>query len=315
MKGRRSPIDRMRELADDGLEPWQIAAALGVREDAVLVALAADEPAGGAQRAVEDASSLAPAKPDTLAPARPLRAALVEHVAALADHADGIAQDMTAALGLPEGFRLAFDTTPIAVEVEFDPDDASTYPCATGGDCGCVGTGLIGCPGRDEDRLDEARRARDEAADRVLDALAAANKPAPDVVDERASQPVEVVEVANGWTMPASLWGDVVARGDALVDELVDEEPAAAEPGALEVVEYSGVQTLPAALVAPAEPDPEHVHDPFPVVDETGVWHAECECGHRWDRSPCEYSGCTAYVAALHIARTGTSRHAHHPPA
>lgn len=22
------------------------------------------------------------------------------------------------------------------------------YPCASGGDCGCTGTGLIGCPGR-----------------------------------------------------------------------------------------------------------------------------------------------------------------------
>lgn len=285
MKGRRSPIDKMRELADDGLEPWQIAAALGVREDAVLVALAADEPAGGAQRAVEDASSLVPAKPDTLAPTRPMTRALAEHVAVTVCGPDDV--DETGA-GEPE--------------LEFDADDASTYPCATGGDCGCTGTGLTSCPGGDEDRLEAARRARDEAADRFLDALAVANSAtaaelearlgdldsAAEVVDEPAPEPVEVVEFPNGWTMPASLWGDVVARVDALVDELVD---------------------------TPAELDPEHVHDPFPVVDETGVWHAECECGTRWDRSPCEYSGCTAYVAALHIARTGTSRHAHHPPA
>jgi hypothetical protein len=31
---------------------------------------------------------------------------------------------------------------------DFDPDRPETYSCATGGDCGCVGTGLIGCPGR-----------------------------------------------------------------------------------------------------------------------------------------------------------------------
>lgn len=30
---------------------------------------------------------------------------------------------------------------------EFDPDDPTTYPCAYRGDCGCVGTGLLSCPG------------------------------------------------------------------------------------------------------------------------------------------------------------------------
>ena len=39
-------------------------------------------------------------------------------------------------------------------EVEFDPDDPTTYPCAPdnrarGADCGCSGTGLLSCPGWD----------------------------------------------------------------------------------------------------------------------------------------------------------------------
>lgn len=63
MTRRPSPLEQMRRLADDGLEAWQIAAALGVREQAVLVALGDPAPAGGAVRAVEQASSVVPAEP------------------------------------------------------------------------------------------------------------------------------------------------------------------------------------------------------------------------------------------------------------
>lgn len=38
---------------------------------------------------------------------------------------------------------------------EFDPEKPETYPCAQGGDCGCVGTGLAGCPGRADQEEDE----------------------------------------------------------------------------------------------------------------------------------------------------------------
>lgn len=301
MSRRQTPIDKMRELADDGLEPWQIAAALGVREQTVLVALEAREPAGGAQRAVEDAASLAPTKPDTLAPTRPVRGeltvpatttdeqleqirslvdddvavaralptgtmrnALVEHVAVTVcgpddvDDTDGVAGGDAVEASEPEQIHKP------APEPEFDPDDASTYPCATGGDCGCVGTGLSTCPGGDEDRVDEARRARDEAADRILDALAAA-------AVEHVHDPTDDGLIPS---IP-----HVIAAGQG------DEPPAR--------VVY--------------EP---HVHDPFPVADEAGVWHAECECGTRWDRASCDI--CGVPVAALHIARTGLRRHAHH---
>jgi hypothetical protein len=53
-----------------------------------------------------------------------------------------------------------------------------------------------------------------------------------------------------------------------------------------------------------------HVHDPFPVADERGIWRAECECGTRWDGAACD--ACGGPVSALHIARTGSARHAHH---
>lgn len=41
------------------------------------------------------------------------------------------------------------------VAAEFDPEKPETYPCAQGGDCGCVGTSLAGCPGRGDQEEDE----------------------------------------------------------------------------------------------------------------------------------------------------------------
>lgn len=63
MSRRPSPLEQMRALADDGMEAWQIAAALGVRESAVLAALGDTTTPGGAQRAVEDAVSVVPPAP------------------------------------------------------------------------------------------------------------------------------------------------------------------------------------------------------------------------------------------------------------
>jgi hypothetical protein len=54
-----------------------------------------------------------------------------------------------------------------------------------------------------------------------------------------------------------------------------------------------------------------HQHEPFPVADERGIFHAECECGTRWDRTACDVCGLT--VTALVIANTGRARHPWHP--
>ena len=80
MSRRPSPLEQMRQLADDGMEPWQIAAALGVREQAVLVALGDRTPAGGAVRAVEQAASLEASDPveKPAAPAVELEHAFVD---------------------------------------------------------------------------------------------------------------------------------------------------------------------------------------------------------------------------------------------
>ena len=43
------------------------------------------------------------------------------------------------------------------------------------------------------------------------------------------------------------------------------------------------------------------IHDPFAVVDEAGVWHAECTCGQRWERQACVE--CSRLVPAMAVAR------------
>lgn len=55
-----------------------------------------------------------------------------------------------------------------------------------------------------------------------------------------------------------------------------------------------------------------HQHEPFPVADDTGTWHAECECGTRWTSTLCDWPGCGAVVTALVVAQTGLPRHKHH---
>lgn len=52
--------------------------------------------------------------------------------------------DAPAARRLAERLIAAADDSP-----EFDPARPATYPCATGRDCGCDGTGRAGCPGRE----------------------------------------------------------------------------------------------------------------------------------------------------------------------
>lgn len=90
---------------------------------------------------------------------------------------------------------------------------------------------------------------------------------------------------------------------DALADVLVE----ASEPEQIHKPE-------PASIVAEANandwPPPGHVHDPFPVADETGTFHAQCECGTRWDKASCDMCGLP--VTALVIAQTGLRRHKHH---
>ena len=334
------PIDKMRELADDGLEPWQIAAALGVREDAVLVALAADEPAGGAQRAVEvaalaaemaetftaideavdaitpehiearlaevlasapeqtwgadaieapmsapgDATTVDPQKPDTLAPTRPMTRALAEHVAG---YADGMA------IRRCEVCRGPVD--------DDGTDRTQCHRCriALAAVSGATIPGVLVCgPIDDEDDgSEDYAQPDDDPAEgpRCPDCgsedcqVIPYCSPAVDDVDD--ANPIQADE-RSAHEMPS----------DVTPSEHVRLYPEPNQASAVTVTAHL-VELMP----------PEHVHEPFPVVDEAGVWHAECECGTRWDRSPCEYSGCTAYVSALHIARTGTSRHAHHP--
>ncbi|HMU81532.1 MAG TPA: hypothetical protein PKC57_14835, partial [Microthrixaceae bacterium] len=65
-----------------------------------------------------------------------------------------------------------------------------------------------------------------------------------------------------------------------------------------------------AAYAAPQQPI--HVHEPFPVADDTGTWHAECECGTRWTSTLCDWPGCSLTVTALVVAQTGLPRHKHH---
>lgn len=354
MKGRRSPIDKMRELADDGLEPWQIAAALGVREDAVLVALKAAEPAGGAQRAVEDALSLVPvtssdavrnhaieevtalaremadtfteidavvdaitpeqidarladvissaetwgvdatqapmsepgdattgpSKPDTLAPTRPMTQRLAEHVAG---YADGMAVRACEVCAKP-------------IDDDGGPDEPWCHRCRT-----VMGAIAEGAP---------AALAVEAYASTRLDRD-------PDYgthsLDE-ASEPEQIHKPAWQPGDPGATCG---VCGQTTDDYAWHSRLSVAVCSGCPLDDVCGENITSHCMlhVRSAAPEPEHVHDPFPVADETGVWHAECECGHRWDRALCEYSGCTAYVAALHIARTGTSRHAHHPPA
>jgi hypothetical protein len=136
-----------------------------------------------------------------------------------------------------------------AADVEFDPTDASTYPCATGGDCGCAGTGLLTCPGGDEDRAGVARLARGEAADRALDAHL-------DTLKGAFRQMDQVAEV--------------------VADDARKAFRRAARAIAREI-QHPSRSTVVTEANANDWPPPSHVHDPFAVADQRGVWHAECE--------------------------------------
>lgn len=305
MKGRRSPIDRMRELADDGLEPWQIAAALGVREEAVLVALNAVQPAGGAQRAVEDACSLVPVTEH-------IEARLAEVLASVPEETWG-ADATQAPMSEPSDATTAWEhpTKPDTLAPTRPMTRVLAEHVAGYADGMAVRACEVCAAPVDDDGTDEPWCIPCRA---VLGAVAGGMPPDLAFRAHRTSLDNPAVEAY------------LEATAAAVVVEASEPEPEPATPHGSPSYSVDGIPFVMRALdpveFRRADPalteilnDPEHVHDPFPVADEAGVWHAECECGHRWDRAPCEYSGCTAYVAALHIARTGTSRHAHHPPA
>lgn len=129
-----------------------------------------------------------------------------------------------------------------AHEVEFDADDGSTYPCANGGDCGCVGTGLLSCPGRDED-------ARRRAADRAAEVAAAVRAVVyPNPIDE----PDEIVpiwlceqgqhEACNGYACPCCASGQCPAYPTPLPEpQPVDEQPATVLPTGPQPCEVCGL--------------------------------------------------------------------------
>lgn len=83
----------------------------------------------------------------------------------------------------------------------------------------------------------------------------------------------------------------------------------------LAVADITRPEKTAPALAGPLEvdePEAKHVHDPFVVWHLDGTAYAMCEpCGTTWERQPCE--ACGSYLAALHIARTGRSRHSNHP--
>lgn len=350
MGARKTPLEQMRELADQGMEPWQIAAALGVREAAVASALRTPT-GGGAAGVVERITGQSPVAAAVADVERDRQAAAAVVPPTFAAAVDEAATTLAEALDLPDGATVVFDfvqpliTPDDAAAVEFDPDDASTYPCATGGDCGCSGTGLLGCPGRDEDAVADARRALEdvlleETTPEEDDEQALAVVPCGDPSNCAAGG--DCKDYADGLPVAASL---VVPEmlAPAFVEQ--DERAAAIRAAVIEgagpflaveaaasvaldrdpdygthvvdgpVTVGTGQDAIPVVVDDALPADvvvliDQHVHEPFPVADERGIFHAECECGARWDRAACDVCGLP--VAALHIAKTGTARHAHH---
>lgn len=346
MGARKTPLEQMRELADQGMEPWQIAAALGVREATVAIALRTPT-GGGAAGVVERITGQSPvaaavadverdrqaaaavAPPTFQAASPPVEEPATAVIVCTVDETVGALDDDEQApafvpCGDPSNCAAGGDckdyadelASPTPAAVELDPDDASTYPCASGGDCGCSGTGLLGCPGRDEDAVADARRAREDV---LVEETAAEEEEEPVEEQHDHEKACDRCGAEAGTCCPhcSASPGErlrqirevITERADAIAERLT---ATLAPPG----TEFRfGTEAIP-VVVDTALPDDvvvlvaEHVHEPFPVADERGIFHAECECGARWDRAACDV--CSLPVAALHIAKTGTARHAHH---
>jgi hypothetical protein len=133
--------------------------------------------------------------------------------------------------------------------------------------------------------------------DRLGAALKAAAKP--DTLAPTRPMTRALADHVNGYAQGGPVAPGVIIAEPDPVEMLIPSEP-----------EQIHKPSIVAEANANDWPPPWHVHDPFPVVDEAGVWHAECECGTRWDRASCDI--CGVPVAALHIAQTGLRRHAHH---
>lgn len=293
MSRRPTPLEQMRQLADDGMEAWQIAAALGVRESAVLTALDSPAPAGGAVRAVEDAVSLVPAGPA----AQDQTPAPHAGMAYMPEPSEPVEKPATPAYGTPES---AARGRALVEELH----------------------ARINALGLTSAHL------RDWAADRNIPCPPRGLVPARVVDAWEAEHAVRLERLAGGMVRPAAeqpTAGDPAEAARRARDEHADREehgdcvgcvadgthPADVTPAA-HAGEGPGLPQSALLTTHPDGPDPsgalidvepEHVHDPFVAFTEAGIPYATCECGQTWERQTCE--ACPAIVTALHVATFG----------
>lgn len=277
-------MERAIALADEGMEPWQIAAALGIQERAVLVALGDPAPAGGAVRAVEQAASLVPAG----WPGR--------------EGADASAE---VEIHKPESTAPASPQVSASEPVENPAAPGPTYgtPASAAAGSNAVQTlnGRIAALGTTVSQIrDWARRTSRPVPDRGMIPARLVDEWAVEHATPLADLDQPTDDDAPGHLVPAFLDTAAIAEpiGVTVQDLTALYEPEALPCGCDPSWGYHGA---PCTAVTP--PGEQHVHDPFTAWREDGIPYATCECGQTWERTTCTY--CPAIVSALHVATHG----------
>jgi hypothetical protein len=287
----------MRQLADDGMEPWQIAAAMNVRESAVLVALGSHTPAGGAVRAVERASSVVPAGPS--APVEIHNPdpgmAYMPTPSAPVGKPDRTASRGSGAMALRDRLRA------LGVTAEQVRDWAATRGVQ------CPANGPV--PGRVVDAWEAEHAAPLADLDEHDDCFGCVNAPVsadPAPAGQQETPEETDVEPDLIAEMDERYLRQQIEESDAEIAAYEASDDAVLFLDALAVANSCTAVELEHAFVDRTTPTPpalRHVHDPYVAWTEAGIPYAVCDCGQTWERQTCE--ACPAIVAALHVATHG----------